>query len=408
MISWLCSFSTSAKCLAQDSELASLVVFHAKIHTMDSTRPNAQAIALRGNRILQVGDDEAIRTRIGPQTKTIDAQGRLVLPGFNDSHVHFLQGGQQLSIVQLRDANSQADFSDRIAKFAKKLEKGRWITGGDWDHENWPGTELPRRDWIDAVTPDIGVFVSRLDGHMGLANSYAMQLAGIRRDTPDPAGGLIVRDSQTGEPTGVLKDAAMNLVTRLIPQLTRQESLDAARAATDHAASLGITSVHDMSGAGYETVYRELRGRKELKTRIYLAAPLPNWQRSADQGLRAAIGDAWIRQGGLKGFADGSLGSTTALLFEPYLDEPRTNGLPSDEMIPATAMVERVRDSDRASLQVMIHAIGDQANDSILSIYERVAQENGVRDRRFRIEHAQHLRSSDIPRFAKLGVIASM
>ena len=179
LIGWFCPFSTNTNGVAQDSELANLVVFHAKIHTMDSTRPIAQAIALRGNRILQVGDDDAIRKRIGPQTKTIDAQGRLVLPGFNDSHVHFLQGGQQLSSVQLRTANSQADFSDRIANFAKKLKKGRWITGGDWDHENWPGTELPRRDWIDAVTPDIGVFVSRLDGHMGLANSYAMQLAEV-------------------------------------------------------------------------------------------------------------------------------------------------------------------------------------------------------------------------------------
>lgn len=403
---WILFLSTDVH--AQETEMADLVLWHANIHTMDSKQPIAQAISIRGPRILQVGNDADIRRWIGPQTKVIDAGGRLVVPGFNDSHVHFLQGGQQLSSIQLRDATSRSDFSQRVLDFSKKIEKGRWITGGDWDHENWASAELPHRDWIDAATPDIGVFVSRLDGHMALVNSYALQLAGIHRNTPDPAGGLIVRDAETGEPTGILKDSAMNLVTRHIPPLTRLERLDAVRAATNHAASLGVTSVQDMSGAGNETVYRELLRDQELKTRIYSVAPLPNWNKSADQGLRAATGDAWIRQGGLKGFADGSLGSTTALFFDPYADETRTSGLPSDEMFPPSAMFERVLSADLASLQIMIHAIGDKANETILSVYEKVGSKNGERDRRFRIEHAQHLRMEDIPRFSKLNVIASM
>lgn len=407
VVVWVLSVAWSSALHGQEAD-ADIVLLRAKVHTMDSKQPVAEAVAIRGNRIVQVGEKEAIEKRIGPQTRKIDLDGRLVIPGFNDSHVHFLQGGQQLSSVQLRDARSPLEFTQRMVDFANKVEPGRWITGGDWDHENWFSGELPRREWIDTGTAGIGVFVSRLDGHMALVNSYALKLAGIDRNTADPPGGLIVRDEKTGEPTGILKDAAMGLVSKHIPPLTYPERLEAARAATNHAASLGVTSVQDMSGAGYEPVYRELLKKGELKTRIYSAAPLPQWKRSADQGLRGAVGDAWIRQGALKGFADGSLGSTTALFFDPYVDDPRTSGLPSDEMIPESSMEDRVRQADLAQLHIMIHAIGDKANDSVLSIYDRVARTNGEKDRRFRIEHAQHLRPSDIPRFARQKVIASM
>ncbi|MEQ1829613.1 MAG: amidohydrolase, partial [Pirellula sp.] len=408
ILGWTLACSIPNVGRSQESEIADLVILNGDIHTMDEKNPTATSVAVLGNRILAVGSEIAIRKHIGPNSQRMDAQGKLLLPGFNDSHVHFLQGGQQLSSVQLRDAISPAVFQARMAEFAKKVERGQWITGGDWDHENWPSGELPRKDWIDDATAEIGVFITRLDGHMGLANSYALRLAGIGRNTPDPPGGLIVRDSETGEATGVLKDAAMGLVTRTIPPISREAKLNAAKTATQYAASVGVTSVQDMSGAGNEVVYRELQRNQELKTRIYSAAPLPNWRRSADSGLRAATGDAWIRQGALKGFADGSLGSTTALFFDPYVDEPRTRGLPSDEMLPAVAMYERIRDADKASLQVMIHAIGDKANDEILSFYERVSNENGTRDRRFRIEHAQHLRLPDIARFVDQKIIASM
>ena len=397
---WLVVLASSACGQSVD-----LRVIHGKIVTIDDKQPQAQAMAINEGRIVAIGSDEQILKMEAKQT--IDAQGRLIVPGFNDSHVHFMAGGQQLSSVQLRDAKTPAEFTARIAAFAKQLPKGHWITGGDWDHENWSDAALPTRQWIDAVTAEHPVMVRRLDGHMALANSLALQLAGISRDSKDPPGGLIVRDKE-GEPTGILKDAAMNDVYAKIPDPTHDQRVKAALAATEHAASLGVTSVQDMSGDGDVLIYEELLRDGKLKTRIYAAAPLPAWQKSAQLGLKAAQGNAWIRRGGLKGFADGSLGSTTAYFFEPYADDPRTSGLPSDEILAGNAMQERALAADAAGLQLMIHAIGDRANDQILTIYEKLAAQNGPRDRRVRIEHAQHLRQADINRFAALAVIASM
>ena len=385
-----------------------LVIINANIHTMDQSRPVAQAVAVIGNRIFAIGSSEEIRKLAGPRTRVIDAHDQLVLPGFNDAHVHFLSGGFQLASVDLRDANSPEEFADRLKRFAEKLPAGRWITGGDWDHERWPGAQLPTKEMIDRYTPETPVFVSRLDGHMALANSLTLRLAGVTRQTPDPPGGLIVRDPKTGEPTGVLKDAAMSYVWKVVPASSFEEKLAAARAATNQAASLGVTSVQDMSAGNDVGVYQALLDRGELKNRIYAVAPLPRWERLAQTGVRAHFGSDMLRIGGLKGFADGSLGSTTALFFEPYEDAPSTRGLAGDEMFPEGAMLERVRGADRAGLQVMIHAIGDKANDAILSIYEQVEKEDGDRDRRFRIEHAQHLRPQDIARFGRDHVIASM
>ncbi|MCA1640622.1 MAG: amidohydrolase [Acidobacteria bacterium] len=349
-----------------------------------------------------------MRKLAGKRTRVIDARGALVLPGFNDSHVHFTDGGQHLASVQLRDAASPEEFARRIGEFAAKTPKGRWITGGDWDHERWTPAALPTKEMIDRVTPDHPVFVNRLDGHMGLANSVALKLAGVTKETPDPPGGLIVRDAKTKEPTGVLKDAAQSFVYAKIPDPSWDERLDYARAATNHAAGLGVTSVQDMSAGTDVGVYQYLAARGEMKTRVYAVSPLSAWQRIAGVGVRARFGGDLIRIGGLKGFADGSLGSTTALFFAPYNDAPDTSGLPSDEMFPPEKMYERVLAADRAGLQVMIHAIGDQANDTILSFYERLEKEGGARDRRFRIEHAQHIRAEDIARFGRARVIASM
>jgi predicted amidohydrolase YtcJ len=389
-------------------EQAELIVIHGDIHTMHPDRPRAQAMAVTGDRIMAVGDTATVLSLKGDSTRVIDAGGRVVVPGFNDAHVHFCNGGRQLSNVELRTAQSPSEMATRLKRFAENLPAGRWIVGGDWDHENWPGAPLPTKGLIDPVTSNRPVFLSRLDGHMGLANSVALRMGGVTKDTTDPPGGFIVRDPVTGEPTGVLKDAAMGLVTRRIPASTFDERLAFARAATDHAASLGVTSVQDMSGGGDVAVFRALRNRGELKTRIYAVAPLGSWQRSAAAGLRAAAGDAWLRQGGLKGFADGSLGSTTAWFFEPYLDSPETCGLPMDEILHDDAIPRWVRHADRHGLQVMIHAIGDRANDRVLSLFEQVAREAGDRDRRHRIEHAQHLRLNDVARFAQAGVIASM
>ncbi|MEK7678022.1 MAG: amidohydrolase [Verrucomicrobiota bacterium] len=400
---------TLASSSAQDRSLsADLIILNATLRTMDAAQPLAQAAAIYGNRIVKVGSTETIRALAGAKTRVIDAGGRLVLPGFNDAHVHFLSGGFQLSSVDLREADSPQELAGRIGRYAATIPMGRWITGGDWDHERWPDASLPTKELIDPVTTETPVFVSRLDGHMALANSLAMKLAGVTRETKDPPGGLIVRDLKSGEPTGLLKDAAMGFVSKVIPAATFEEKLAAARAATEHAAQVGVTSVQDMSAGTDVGVYQTLLQRGELKTRVYAVAPLPAWERVANTGVRAGFGNDLLRIGGLKGFSDGSLGSTTALFFEPYLDSPGTKGLPADEMFPDGAMLRRVREADRAGLQVMIHAIGDRANDQVLSIFEEVQQANGARDRRFRIEHAQHLRAADMPRFAKGRVIASM
>ncbi|HLL72852.1 MAG TPA: amidohydrolase [Pyrinomonadaceae bacterium] len=406
LASCLLAVSLDTRAAAQTMS-ADLIIVNARVRTLDRARPEAEALAVYGNRIAAVGTSEEIRKLTGERTRVVDAQGALVLPGFNDSHVHFIDGGSHLASVQLRDAASPAEFAERIRQFAAKTPKGRWVTGGDWDHERWPGAPLPTKELIDKFTPDTPVFVNRLDGHMSLANSAALKLAGVTRETKDPDGGLIVRDAQ-GEPTGVLKDAAMSFVYAKIPEATFDEKLEAARAATEHAASLGVTSVQDMSAGNDVGVFQALASRGELKTRVYAVSPLPQWERLSRTGVRAVFGSDLLRVGGLKGFADGSLGSTTALFFDPYNDAPAMRGLPSDEMFPEGEMLKRVAGADAAGLQVMIHAIGDSANDKILSVFEGVTRTNGARDRRFRIEHAQHIRPADIARFGRGGVIASM
>lgn len=383
---------------------ADLIIINANVRTMNRTKSNAEAIAVIGNRIVAVGTNAEVRALEGAQTRTIDAKGKLVLPGFNDSHVHFLEGGFQLSSVDLRDAQTPEEFVRRIREFAAKLPKGRWILGGKWDHENWKPSVLPTKETIDAATPDNPVFIDRLDGHMALANSLALKLASVTKETKEVEGGLIVRDA-AGVPTGILKDAAMIYVNRVIPEFSFEQKLEAAQAATDYAASLGVTSVQDMSAGSDVGVYQTLLNQGKLKTRIYAVSPLGDWQRWSRAGVRAAFGSPMLRVGGLKGYADGSLGSTTAWFFAAYLDAPQTSGLASDE-IPK--IFENVKAADNAGLQIMIHAIGDRANAEILKTYERVAQENGGRDRRFRIEHAQHLRVDDIGRFGAGKIVASM
>jgi predicted amidohydrolase YtcJ len=399
---------TTAAPAKQPSLAADLVIVNAAVHTMDQVQPTAGAVAIVGNRIAAIGSTAEIRALAGPRTRVIDGGGRLVVPGFNDAHVHFLTGGFSLANVNLRLASSPEDLARRLGDYARKLPKGRWILGGDWDHENWPGAPLPTKEMIDAATPDHPVFVNRLDGHMALANSLALKLAGVTKDTKDPAGGVIVRDPKTGEPTGILKDAAESLVERVLPERTFEEKHIAAKAASEHAAQLGVTSVTDMSADGDVGLYQYMLERGELKTRIYAIRSIVSWETLARTGVRAAFGGDRLRIGGLKGFADGSLGSTTAFFFEPYNDAPGTRGLLFDQMLPEGIMLKRTEGADKAGLQVMIHAIGDEANFRILEIYRQVVERNGARDRRFRIEHAQHLRASEIPRFGKQQVIASM
>src|SRR6266496_2570649 len=213
-----------------------VIIVNALVHTMDQNQPVAEAIAIYRNRIVAVGSSKEIKKMAGSSTRVIDARKRVVLPGFNDAHVHFLSGGFQLSNVDLRDAATQQEFAERLRRFAQTLPSGRWITGGDWDHERWPDAKLPTRELIDSFTSESPVFVNRLDGHMALANSLALRLAGVTRQTLDPPGGVTVRDPKTGEPTGILKDAAQSFVWKVVPPSSFDEKLAAARAATNHAA----------------------------------------------------------------------------------------------------------------------------------------------------------------------------
>jgi len=388
--------------------MADRILVNGKIWTGDANRPAAEAVAFLGERIVAVGTSAEVRRAASSSAETIDLAGRPAFPGFIDSHVHFMNGGYSRLAVQLRDASSKEEFVARIAAKAKALPKGEWIQNGEWDHELFRPVELPRRDWIDPVTPDHPVCINRLDGHMILANSLALKIAGVTKSTPAPPGGEIVRDPATGEPTGILKDAAMDLVYAKIPPPTPDQDLRAAEAALACAAEKGVTSVHDVSGeVGIDTYQRLLREGR-LTTRIYFYFPITNIDLVTRMKLQAGFGNDRLRFAGLKGFADGSLGSSTAYFDEPYADDPKTSGILVGQMYPEGIMGKRILEADGAGLQVAIHAIGDRANAVILGEFEKVAAARGPRDRRWRIEHAQHLRPADFDRYAKLGVIASV
>ena len=390
------------------SPAADLVITNAKVWTVDKSRPWAEAVAVLGDRIVAVGSNSEIAAWRGPHTKVIPAEGKLLLPGFNDAHVHFLSGGIELDSVQLTDATSKEEFARRIGERARKTPKGEWIIGGDWDETKWKPQEIPSKDLIDSLTPDTPVFVSRYDGHMVLANSLALHLAGITAQTPDPPGGVIVRDAQ-GNPTGALKDAAMDMAAKAIPPLSHDERRRAIERAMRHALSLGVTSVQNMDPDYADiAVYSELLERGELKVRIYAAPLITDVDDQVKIGIGHAFGGPFLRMGAVKAFADGSLGSRTAYFYDPYLDQPSTRGLLSDEMHPISLMREHMMKADAAGLQICTHAIGDQAIRTILDLYSEVAQAHGAADRRFRIEHAQHMAAKDFDRFAQFHVIASV
>ena len=390
------------------NQRADAVILHGRVYTVDKAQPRAEAIAIAGDRIAALGSDSEIEEWVGPATKQIDAGGHTVLPGFIDSHVHFSSGGGEISGVQLRDAATPAEFSRRIAEFARKVPKGEWITGGTWDHELWGGSPLPSRDWIDKDTPDNPVFVSRYDGHMGLANSFALKLAHIDRNTPNPNGGTIVKDAN-GKPTGVLKDAAQGLLDSAIPPWSEEQLLRAINAALAEARRYGVTGIDDISSTEDVRAYQILHARGELTLRVYCITPLPEWKGPATAGIRAPFGDDYVRVGALKGFADGSLGSGTAWFFEPFSDQPDNRGLENEMMFPEGRMFQMISGADKAGLQIAVHAIGDHAIRYMLDVYDQTLKANGPRpDRRWRIEHAQHVRPQDFDDFARLGVIASV
>jgi len=388
------------------SQVPDVVFVGGKIWTADKARPNAEALAVLNGRIIAVGSSSEIKKLAGVGTKVVDLKGKRVLPGFIDNHTHFMSGGFQLQSVDLRYAKSEAEFAALIKARAEK-RPSRWVTGGDWDHDNWPGGNLPTKELIDRYTPQTPVFVNRYDGHMALANSYVLKLAGIDNTTPDPQGGTIVRDKKTGEPTGVLKDAAMNLVYRHVPDPSEEEMLEAARLALAEARKFGVTSIQDVSSGGDIRVYQILRDKGELTSRFHCRVPLSQWDNLAAVGIKVPFGDEWIRMGSLKEFADGSLGSSTALFFQPFTSDPGTRGLAMDVVLDGR-LEKWATAADKAGLQLSIHAIGDSANSLMLDLFEKLTKTNPQWDRRFRIEHAQHIAPKDFARFAKLGVIASV
>jgi predicted amidohydrolase YtcJ len=382
---------------------ATLIVTGARVWTGNPEQPWAEAVATDGERIVAVGSNAEISALAGDTTEVISVSGSMLVPGFIDTHVHFITGGTGLASVQLRDAATPEEFTKRIGEFVTGLEPGEWMLVGTWDHENWGG-ELPRRDWIDAVTPQNPVWINRLDGHMGLANSKALELAGIDADTPDVAGGEIVRDPD-GRPTGILKDNAMMLVEAAVPEPGEVQLDRQAAAAMRYVAGNGVTTVHDMAGWDSLATYRRARANGSMITRVYSVVQLPDWERLRDEVAANGRGDEWLRIGGLKAMMDGSLGSHTAAFLEPFTDAPDQRGL----LIQEVAEVRKwVGDADAAGLQIMVHAIGDSAIRDLLDIFLDVAESNGERDRRFRIEHAQHIHPDDLPRFAAQNVIASM
>ena len=382
--------------------VSALAIVNARVWTGDARRPWADAVFIRGERIEAVGSSAEVRKLAG-EARTVDARGMMLTPGFIDAHVHFLDGGFALASVQLRDARTKEEFVRRIKAFAGTVPAGTWILNGDWDHENWGG-ELPSRSWIDSVTPNNPVWINRLDGHMNLANSLALAAGTVTRDSKDVAGGTIVRDA-LGEPTGVLKDNAMDLMSGAVPGASMAMKRRALDAAMTYVAERGVTSVHHMGGWDDLAVFRAAHDAGALRTRIAANVPLATWARLRDEVAARGRGDAWLRIGGLKGFVDGSLGSHTAAMLAPFSDAPADRGF---FVTTEQNLYDWTAGADRAGLQVIVHAIGDRAIRTQLDIFERVAKEHGARDRRFRIEHAQHIAPADVARFGALGVVPSM
>jgi predicted amidohydrolase YtcJ len=399
---------------AAKGQSATLILVNGRIWTENPQQREAEAIAIEGHRIIAVSSSTAIRKLAAPGCQIIDLAGRRVVPGFNDAHVHLLGGGDALASVQLRDAASAGEFRRRIGAYARSLPKGAWIRNGNWDHKQWTPPVLPTRQLIDAVTPDNPVFVWRLDGHMALANGLAMKLAGLDRSTRDVPGGEIERDKD-GNPTGILKDHATSLVERVMPPPSERELDAALKGALQEAASHGVTSVQNMwdsTSDPYSALklrtFQKFARSEMLTVRIYHAHPLHDWKSLADTGVQAPFGSPLLRIGNLKSFADGALGSETAWMEAPFADRPGYSGLASADLTDSASYYASIQGADKAGLQISIHAIGDRAIHTVLDLFERAERENGPADRRFRIEHVQHVRPDDAPRFAQLGVVASM
>ena len=392
--------------ITRTSKISKKAFINGRVFTIDEKQPLAEAVIIHHNRIYYVGNNQEARSLIDKQTQIFDLKGRLMLPGFIDSHVHFMTSGLQLLGIELGKASSVQDFKKILKDYTAK-NKDKWITGGGWNNELFEGSELPVKEWIDSFTYNTPVFVTRSDGHMGLANSCALKLAGITKDTTNPEGGIIVKDPGTGIPTGILKDNAMKLVQNIISQPSEEEYEIALAASLEEAKKNGITSVHDITMQNDLLMYQKFEKENRLSCRIYSILPIADYENLIRLGIQHDFGNDKLKIGSLKAFADGSLGSSTALFFDAYENDPSYSGLAMD-ILTNGSLSKWSMEADKNKLRLAVHAIGDKANSLILDLFEEIENKNPKWNRRFRIEHAQHVRTADIKRFADMNIIASV
>jgi len=386
-------------------EPPTLILLNGVIYTGDASRPRVQAVAIRGEIIVAAGATSEMRRLAGPGTRIVDLQGRFAMPGFNDAHIHLANGGQAKLVVDLEGAKSLVEFQNRIRARLGEFKAGEWVAGRGWDHTLWPEKRFPTRADLDAISSEHPMMFTRVDGHVAVANSLALQLAGVSKHTKDPPGGSIERDA-AGEPTGMLKENAMELVSRKVPALSPAQRRRGIELALAEAARFGVTSLQDNSAWEDFLVYEQVKKDGLLTARITEWLPflesLPRLEQMRRQG---GTSDPWLKTGALKAILDGSLGSRTAATLAPYSDDATTTGI---LRIEPEQLKQMAIERDKAGFQLAFHAIGDRANRVSLDVFTAVRAANGVRDRRDRIEHAQVVAAEDFPRFAELGVIASM
>jgi hypothetical protein len=384
------------------AEVADLILTNATVHTLDPDRPRAEAVAVRGDRILMAGPSpDALRLK-GPATRVVDLRGRTVVPGLTDAHGHILGLGLLAMRIELQGTTSAEQVASLVKARAEKTERGRWLRGRGWDQNDWARQEFPTRSLLDAAAPHHPVILDRIDGHAIWVNTAALQAAGVTRHTPDPPGGRIVRDA-SGEPTGVLVDAAEDLVASRAPAPTRSETREALHLGMQRCLQAGLTEVHDAGVSALALdLYRELLVEGDVPFRVY--AMLDPDVAGALPGPPPASADGRLTTRAVKLYADGALGSRGAALLAPYSDDPHNTGLPRQT---EEALREQVAALARKGFQVNVHAIGDRGSRMVLDAFQ-AALVAGPSDRRFRVEHAQVLAPEDIPRFGSMGVIASM
>ena len=392
---------------------ADLVIINAKIITIDPDLPRAEAIAVKGETVLAVGANSEVEKFIKEgSTFVLDAGGRLLVPGFNDAHIHFTSGGHSMMNLDFRYVHDVDAIRQMVADKVEHAKPGELIVGRGWEHETFPDKKWPTKEILDAVAPDNPVMLSRADGHTVWVNSYIIERSGITKSTPDPPNGTIMKDSITGEPTGIFKEGARRLLkvenaVQLTPEEQEARADQALELALDAARKTGVTSIQQLNGE-YER-FKRFQEMGKLTVRVTFNMSLPSTEEELTKldelRRRFPQENDWLRFGYLKIFIDGTLGSGTALMFDPFEDEPETSGLP---MMPYEEFERRIVAADSMGFQTGTHAIGDKGNNWVLNAVERAMEVNGKRDHRHRSEHAQILTDEDIPRFAQLGVIASM